>query len=84
MICLVHFLRLLAVCLPDAQGSVATYARCGGIFNISLTANLQRNLQVKTFLNRLRFDRSMVISLWPRSFGPPCIPRDGTGVGPGS
>jgi len=29
------------------QGSVATYARCGGIFNIHLTTNLAENLQVK-------------------------------------
>ena len=27
------------------QGSVATYARFGGIFNMHLTANLLRNLQ---------------------------------------
>ena len=31
-----------------SQGSVATYARCGGIFDIRLTANLPRNLPVKT------------------------------------
>ena len=30
-----------------SQGSVATYARCGGIFNIHLTANLSMNLPVK-------------------------------------
>ena len=29
------------------QGSVETYARCGGIFNIHLTANLLLNLPVK-------------------------------------
>ena len=46
----VHFLRLLAVCWPGAQGSVATYARCGRIFNIHLTANLPRNLPLKIFL----------------------------------
>jgi len=56
-----------------SQGSVATYARCGGIFNIHLTANLPRNLPVKNLLNRLRFDRSTVMSLWPRFFGPPSI-----------
>jgi len=66
----------LVACFADInvlQGSVATYARCGGIFNIHLTANLLRNLPGKTFLNRLRFDRNMVMSLWPRFFGPPCI-----------
>jgi len=30
-----------------SRGSVATYARCGGIFNVHLTANLPRNLPVK-------------------------------------
>ena len=29
------------------QGSVTTYAKCGGIFNIHLTANLPGNLPVK-------------------------------------
>jgi len=28
------------------QGSVATYARCGGSFNIHLTTNLPRNFPV--------------------------------------
>jgi len=39
-------------CFADvnvSQGSVATYARCGGFFNIRLTADLLRNLPVKTF-----------------------------------
>jgi len=27
---------------------------------------------VKNFLNRLSFDRIMIMSLWPRFFGPPC------------
>jgi len=30
-------------------GSVAKYARCGGIFNTHLTANLLRNLLVNFF-----------------------------------
>ena len=58
-------LSLLA-CFADinvSQGSVATYARCGGILNIHLSANLLRNLPEK-FFNRLRFDRIMV--MWPR------------------
>ena len=50
-------------------------ARCGGIFNILLAANLRRNLSVKK-LSRLRFDRIIVMSLWPRFFGPPCKPLD--------
>ena len=40
-----------------------------------LTANLPRNLAVKKFANRLRFDTIMVMSLWPRVFGPPCIQK---------
>ena len=62
----------LMACFADtnvSQGSVATYARCGGIFNMHLTANLRRNLLVKVF-NRLRFDRIMVVSLWPYLFWP--------------
>ena len=41
---------LLMACFADidvSQGSVATYARCYGIFNMHLTANLPRNLPVK-------------------------------------
>ena len=39
----------LMVCYADinvSQGSVATYSRCGGIFNIQLTANLARKYPV--------------------------------------
>ena len=53
-----------------SQSNVATYARCGGIFNIHSTANLLRNFTEKKFLNRLRFDRNMVMSLWRRFFWP--------------
>jgi len=56
------------------QGSVATYARCGGLFNIHISTNLPRNLAVKTFLNRFlnqfRFDRIVAMSLWPYFFWP--------------
>ena len=37
-------------CFADinvSQSNVATYARCGGIFNMDLTANLPRNLPIK-------------------------------------
>ena len=57
--CLQHFLRLSSVlarrtmaCFADinvSQGSVATYAKCDGIFNIHITANLPRNLPVNFF-----------------------------------
>jgi len=53
----------LMACFADnnvSQGSVATHARCGGIFNIHLTTNLPINLPVK---NRFGFDR--IMSLWP-------------------
>jgi len=54
-----------------SQGSVATYAKFGGMFNIHLTANLLRNLPMKNFVNRLRFDRIMVMSLWPHFLAHP-------------
>ena len=53
-----HYLiicRSLTACFADinvSQGNVATSARCGGIFNIHLTANFVRNLPVKFFLPR--------------------------------
>jgi len=66
-------LRARFAIINVSQGSVATRAKCGGSFNIRLTANLPRNLPMKTFLNRPRFDRIMVMSLWPGFFvGPPC------------
>jgi len=49
-----------------SQGSVTTYARCGGIFGLLLTANLTRNLPVKKFLNRPRTGRIIVTCLWRR------------------
>jgi len=58
----------LMACFADinvSQGSAATYARCGGIFNVHITTNLRRKLSVKIFFNRSRFDRIMVMSLWP-------------------
>ena len=53
----------LMACFADINvslGSVATYARCGGISDIHLTANLPK---WKKFLNRLRIDRNMVMSM---------------------
>jgi len=62
-------------CFADinvSQGSVATYATRGGIFDIHLTANLPRNLPVKNkFLNRFRIDRITFMSLWPRFLAHP-------------
>jgi len=54
----------LRACFADinvSQGSVATYARCGGILNIHLTTNLARNFP-GIFFNHLRFDSIMVMS----------------------
>ena len=62
-------------CFVDSnvsQGRVATFARNGGIAYNPFTANLPGNLTVKRFLNRLRFDRIMVIRLCPHFFVPPC------------
>jgi len=61
-------------CFADinvSQGSVATYARCGGIFIIHLTTNLPKNFPVKIF-NRFSPDTIVAMSLWPHFFGPPC------------
>jgi len=49
-LCIQHSNLSLMACFVDinvSQGSAATYARCGGIFNIRLTANLPKNLSVK-------------------------------------
>jgi len=51
-----------------SEGSVATYARNVEIFNNQLTANLPRSLLLKKIENRLRFDRIVAMSLWPRSW----------------
>jgi len=48
---------LLMVCFADidvSQGSVATHARCDGIFNTRLTTNLLRNLPVKNFFKSVK------------------------------
>jgi len=60
-------------CFADinvSQGSVATYGRCGGTFNIHLTANLSSNLPVKKLFKSVKIYRIMVTSLWPRFFWP--------------
>ena len=65
--CLMHFARLANTLLKKKKSVRDTLL----LFNINLTANLARNLSVN-FFNWLRFDRIMVMSLWPRFFGPPC------------
>jgi len=66
----------LMACFADnnvSQGSVATYARCSGIADVHLTANLTRNLKWKNFSNRLRIYRIMVMSLWPHFLAHPVV-----------
>jgi len=58
-----------------SQGSVATYARCGGIFDTYLTANLPKNPTVNNFLNQLRIDRIVVMILGPRFLAHPVYCR---------
>ena len=67
--------KSLMACFADinvSKGSVPTYERCGWIFNFHLSANLARNLPATKIVNRLRFDKIVVMSLWPSFFGPPC------------
>ena len=56
-----------------SQCSVATHARWD--FNMNLTANLLRNLPVKKFVNRLRFDRIVLVSVGLMSVAPFFVPR---------
>jgi len=46
-----------------SQGSVATRLRCSGICSYHCTANLSPSLTVKSFENRLRFDKVTAMSL---------------------
>jgi len=41
-----------------SQGSVATYARCGGMFNTHSTANLPRNLPVKKICKSVKIGQN--------------------------
>jgi len=65
----------LMACFADinaSQGSVATYARWGGIFNTHLIANLPRNLPVN-FLKPVKIWQKYGHESVARLFGPPCI-----------
>jgi len=62
-------------CFADinvSQGSAATYARRGGIFNNHLTANLLKNLPVNFFEPVKIWQNYGHESVAPL-FGPPCI-----------
>jgi len=73
---------LLMACFDDvsvSQGSVATYARCVGIFNIHLTANLPRNLLVKSHTRTVVREccKGDDESQWERvKFDPPPPPKN--------
>jgi len=61
-------------CFADitvSQGSVATYARCGGIFDIHVTANIP----VKKFLKSVTNWQNYGHESLARFFGPPCTLR---------
>ena len=65
-------------CFADinvSEGSVATYARCGGIFNILLTANLPRNLPVKIFFKSVKNLQNYGHESVAPFFSPPSMPR---------
>ena len=61
-------------CFADinvSQGSVATYARCSGMFNIHLTANLLGNLPVKKFGKSVNIRQNYGHESVAQVFGPP-------------
>jgi len=55
-----------------SQGSVATYARNGGIFSNQLTANLPRNLSVKKLCKSVKIRQSCGLEFVASLFGPLC------------
>jgi len=62
-------------CFADinvSQGSVETYARFSGIFNIHLSVNLQRNLPVKKILKSVMIWQNYGHESVAQFFGPPC------------
>ena len=62
-------------CFADisvSRGSVATYAKCGGIFLYPFNCKfIKESFSEKNFFNRLRIYRIMVMSLWPRFLAHP-------------
>jgi len=62
-------------CFADinvSQGSAATRARCGGSFNIHLTANLPRNPLVKKILKSVKNWQNYGHESVTPFFGPTC------------
>jgi len=65
-------------CFADinvSQGSVATCATCGGMFNMHLTANLRRNLSVKKNCKSVKIWQNYGHKSVAPFFGPPCMCR---------
>jgi len=70
-------------CFADiyvSQGSVATYARCGEIVNIHLTANLPLNLPLKFFFKSVKIwqkygHESVACLFWPILYMSACWAR---------
>ena len=65
----------LWTCFADidvSQGNVATYAKCGGIFNIHRTANVLRNLAV-IFFKSVKIWQNYGNESAAPLFGSPCI-----------
>ena len=74
---------LLMACFADtnvSQGNVVTYARCGGTFNIHLTANLLRNLLVKKICKSVKIWQNYGHESVAPFFGPPCTVDNSTSV----
>ena len=63
-------------CFADihvSHGSVATHARCGGIFNIHLIVDLLGNLPVRIFFKSVKIWQNYGHESVAALFGPPCI-----------
>ena len=70
-------------CLADinvSQGSVATHARCDRIFNDHLTANLPRNLPMKTIFKSVKIWQNYGHESMAPFFAHPVVSDQGTNV----
>ena len=62
----------LIACFADINVYKAVWQHMQGVVGLLVTSLLQI-LPVKKIVNRLRFDKIMVISVCPHFFAPPCI-----------